>query len=191
MRTLKALAGIIWVAAGAGASFLAGFALVLAFAQPVRQDSTTVAVMGGAGGGSKWTTPAAVPPAERVIEVVDRIAPAAWKVGVARVWLDSWTASRMKPVKKCSGKAYRCIILKSGRVAGNNVGWSQGSTITIDTAKAQRKSYTAADRKILLVHELGHQFGLKHTGARNVMNPSESRWKLTLTSGQRKHLGKR
>jgi hypothetical protein len=94
----------------------------------------------------------------------------------------------MKPVEKCSGKAYRCITVRAGKVAGKPVGWSQGAVITIDTAKAKRLGYRPATRHWLLVHELGHQFGLTHTAARNVMNPSERRFKMALSSTQKKHL---
>lgn len=138
-----------------------------------------------------WGTPAD----KRVIEVVDKVKPGAWKVGKAVNWLDRYTASDMRLVKKCSGKAYRCITIRSGLVTKKQVGWSQGSTITIDTGKAMRKygAFYRADRNRtwLITHELGHQFGLEHGAGRNVMNAAVNRYKMTLTSGQRAALAKR
>lgn len=190
MRALKTLLGMVGVACMAAGGVLAGFAFVLFNAEPVQpREAAPVTAAGGI-----TFTPTTTPPRDRVIEVVDRIGPAAWKVGEAAGWLDSWTASRMKVVKACSGKAYRCVTFRAGKLpkrAGAAVGWSQGSTITIDTTLAKRRGYTAADRRWLLAHELGHQFGLKHAGGKHLMNPYEGRGALKLTSGQKKTLGKR
>lgn len=199
---IKAMAtalGVVMMGVGA---LGAGVAFVLMFAEPVPSAPGTAIGEGAAagaagvtraveqGGGGGWL-PEPVPAADRVIEVVDRISPAAWKVAAASRWLDGRTTSRMVMVKRCSGKAYRCITVKSGRVAGKPIGYSSGSTITIDTGKAQRHRYTAKLRHWLLVHELGHQFGLTHSSGRNIMNPAESRQKMILTSAQRAHLKKR
>ncbi len=137
-----------------------------------------------------------VPPAQRVIEVVDKIKPTSWKVKTAVNWLDRYTASDMRLVGKCSGKAYRCITIRQGRVgkkASGPVGWSQGSTITIDTGKAASKKYKRwyryeKNRTWLLIHELGHQHGLGHGTGRHLMNPYVDRYKLVLTAGQKKAL---
>lgn len=139
------------------------------------------------------TTP---PPSQRVIEVVDKIKPTAWRVGAAVKWLDKYTASNMRLVSKCSGTAHRCITVKQGKVSGSPVGWSSGSTVTIDVNKAKTKKFHKwykydKHRTWLLVHELGHQFGLRHTTGSNVMNPYVNRYKMTTTASQRAHLRKR
>lgn len=146
--------------------------------------------------GINWSTPTTTPPSKRVIEVVDKIAPTAWHVPAAVNWLDRYTASDMRLVARCSGKAYRCITIRQGKVKGGPVGWSQNSTITIDTGKAGRgvyRKYYRLDkhRTWLLIHELGHQHGLGHSKARNVMNPAPNRYKLVLTTSQKAHLRKR
>jgi hypothetical protein len=151
--------------------------------------------------GIDWSKAGPPPPSKRVIEVVDRISPRAWRVSTAVNWLDRYTASDMRMVSRCSGKAYRCITVRQGRVGkwkSGPVGWSQGSTITIDTGKAMNSRYKRwyrydSKRTWLLIHELGHQHGLGHASkkARNVMNPYVDRYKLVLTSGQRAHLRKR
>jgi hypothetical protein len=199
MREVKATAAAVGVVMmGLGAA-LAGFAFVLMYAippagNPAGEAVGSAAVQAGRaasdGQGGGWT-PRSIPAGERTIEVIDRVSPAAWKVTGAARWLDRYTGSQMKMVTACSGKAYRCIVIKGGKVKGLPVGWSSGQTITIDTGKAQRRGYTAAMRKWLLVHELGHQFGLRHTDGRHIMNPSEGGWKMTFTSAQRAHLKKR
>lgn len=146
----------------------------------------------------KWpVAPTVTAPKNRVIEVVDKIKPTAWRVSAAVTWLDRYTASDMRLVSRCSGRAYRCITVKAGKVTGSAaVGRSSGSTITIDTGKASTKRYREwyrydRNRTTLLVHELGHQHGLAHSTGRNVMNPTVSRWRLVLTAGQRATLRKR
>ena len=149
--------------------------------------------------GIDWSTPTTTPPNKRVIEVVDKISPTAWRVSAAVTWLDRYTASDMRMVSRCSGKAYRCITVRQGYVGKRTsgpVGWSSGSTITIDTAKAASKKYRGwyrydSRRTWLLIHELGHQHGLGHSSGRNVMNPYVTRYKLVLTSSQKAHLRKR
>lgn len=189
--------GIAAMAVAAGCALLAGFVVVLLLAVPVEPSGegslgeaglhASAAPVGqrGAGGGFIPTKP---PASERIIEVVDRISPAAWKVGTAVAWVDRRTASRAKMVKSCSGKAYRCIVVRAGKVPGGNVGWSQGSTITIDTATAKRRGYGAKARHWLLSHELGHQYGLSHRTGINLMNPNAGHWSMKLTSAQRAHL---
>lgn len=135
------------------------------------------------------------PVKDRVIEVVDKISPATWKVGKAVNWLDTYTASDMRLVAGCSGKTFRCVTLRSGKVKGAAVGWSSGSTITIDTAKAMAKwkKFYKLDkhRTWLMIHELAHQHGLGHSSGANVMNERVDRYKLVFTSGQRAALRKK
>jgi hypothetical protein len=135
---------------------------------------------------------------DRVIEVIDRIPDRRWNVAGAVKLIDKRTASRMKMVKSCSATAYRCITVRAGRVGQKStgpVGWSRGSTITIDTVKARNTRYgkyyrVASARTWLLAHELGHQFGLAHSSGRNLMNPSVRVRSTALTAKQRAHLRK-
>lgn len=140
-----------------------------------------------------WGKPTTTSPSKRVIEVVDKIAPAAWRVSAAVTWLDRYTASDMRMVNRCSGKAYKCVTVKAGKVKGSPVGYSRGAVITVDTAKAKRSGWYGKDarRTWLLVHELGHQHALGHSAGRNVMNRYVSRYKMALTAGQRATLRKR
>lgn len=173
----------------AAAAVLAG-----ALAAPSPAAATTSPLAG-----INWSTPATTPPSKRVIEVVDKIAPTAWHVSAAVNWLDRYTASDMRLVARCSGKAYRCITIRQGRVGAKTsgpVGWSQGSTITIDTGKAASRKYRGwfrydSRRTWLLIHELGHQHGLSDSKSRNLMNPYVNRYKLVLTASQKAHLRKR
>lgn len=138
---------------------------------------------------SDWSMPRVTPAAQRRIEVVDRIAPTTWRVGAAAEWLDRYTASNMVVVARCSGKAYRCVTVRGGKLPGNLVGWAKGNTITIDTVKVARSPYRSATyRQRLLAHELAHTFGLHHAGGRNLMATTVDRMHLTLTAGQRAHL---
>lgn len=169
--------------------------------QPPTSDPDDGGQGGGALAGIDFSKAGPTPAHKRVIEVVDRIKPKAWRVSAAVNWLDRYTASDMRMVSRCSGKAYRCVTVKSGRVGAwksGPVGWSQGSTITIDTGKAMNSRYKRwyrydSRRTWLLAHELGHQFGLGHVGksSRTLMNPYVNRGKMVLTKGQRAHLRKR
>lgn len=138
-------------------------------------------------------TPTVTPPRRRIIEVVDR-AGSAWLVGAAVDSVDRYTASDMRLVRKCTGRAYRCVTVRLGKVNGP-IGWSHGSTITIDAHKAMTRYrsyyYRAGNRGWLVAHELGHQFGLGHHGGHNLMNPDVRQKAMTVTSAQRKHLAKR
>lgn len=153
------------------------------------RTALTVVSVHGAATLPDWSMPRVTPAAQRRIEVVDRIAPTAWRVGAAAEWLDRYTASNMVAVAKCSGKAYRCVTVRGGKLPGNLVGWAKGSTITIDTAKVARSPYRSATyRQRLLAHELAHTFGLHHAGGRNLMATTVDRMHLVLTAGQRAHL---
>lgn len=137
----------------------------------------------------EWSAPGVTPASQRRIEVVDKIKPTAWDVRGAVNWLDRYTASDMVLVSRCSGRAYRCITVRGGKLPGKTVGWSEGSTITIDTAKLARSPYRSATyRQRLLVHELAHTFGLHHTKARGLMATTVDRMRLSLTAGQRAYL---
>lgn len=162
-----------------------------AHAQPV---SATLTDKGTPGPGWFDTRPIETPASLRRIEVVDHIGSGAWNVGKAVRWLDRYTASRMTIVPRCTHTAYRCITFRTGRVKGEPVGYTQGDTITIDVAKANgsmryRYKYER-NRTWLLTHELGHGFGLKHTGrtSPNLMNPYVNRYKMVLNAAQRREL---
>lgn len=134
--------------------------------------------------------------ARHVIEVVDAIPGNRWDVRAAVKWLGKRTGSRLAVVaRKCSATAARCIRVQDGEVSGP-VGLSRGTTVTIDTERAARKygrwygkgASAGKNRTWLLVHELGHQLGLRHSGGRNIMNEAVNRYEMRLTSGQRAHL---
>lgn len=141
-------------------------------------------------GNWEWSiTPRSTPPAQRRIEIVDRISPASWDVRGAAEWLDRYTASDMVVVARCSGKAYRCITVRGGKLSGNLVGWTKGNTVTIDTAKLSRSKYrSAVYRQRLLIHELAHVFALHHAGGGNLMATTVDRMRLSVTTSQRAHL---
>lgn len=134
------------------------------------------------------------PPAnKRVIEVVDKVS---WSAKPAVDWLDKYTASDMRLVSKCSGKAYSCITIRQGRVSGDRIAYTKNRVITIDISKAHGKRYGSyyrnkSKRTWLIAHELGHTFALAHRGGSNLMNGNVRYGKLALTSGQRSHLRKR
>ena len=138
---------------------------------------------------TSWAMPTVPAVTQRRIEIVDRIAPTAWNVRGAVNWLDRYTGSDMVVVAKCSGKAYRCITVRGGKLSGNLVGWSSGSTITIDTGKVARSKYrSAVYRDRLLIHELAHQHGLGHTSSVGLMATTVDRIRLSLTAAQRAYL---
>lgn len=138
-----------------------------------------------------WTspTPKVVQPKDRVIEVVDRIEPAEWKVGQAAEWLDQYTASNMVVVDRCSGKAWKCVTVRTGKLSGDRLGLANGKTVTVDAAKMKRRGYrSASDRKKVLAHELAHTFGLGHSRGRSLMATTLGRVTLTLNKSQRAYL---
>lgn len=174
-------------------SLLAVSAGVLTSPAPAPAANPTPELVVAGLGWSIPLTPKVTPPRKRVIEVVDR-AGSAWLVGAAVDSVDRYTASDMRVVKKCTGRAYRCVTVKLGKVNGP-IGWSHGSTITIDAHKAMTRYrsyyYRAGNRGWLVAHELGHQFGLGHHGGHNLMNPDVRQKAMVLTTAQRKHLAKR
>lgn len=140
----------------------------------------------------EWTTPATpkvTPAAQRRIEIVDRLAPAKWRVGAAAEWLDQYTASNMVRVSRCSGRAWKCVTVKGGKLSGNKLAVANSRTITVDTAKVDRRGYRSdSARKRILAHELAHTFGLGHSSGRNLMATTLGRVTLKLTAGQRAYL---
>lgn len=141
---------------------------------------------------SEWTTPTtpkSTPAAQRRIEVVDQLAPAKWRVGAAAEWLDRYTASNMVVVSRCSGRAWKCVTVRGGKLSGNKLAVANSRTVTVDTAKVDRRGYRSDySRKRILSHELAHTFGLGHSGGRNLMATTLDRVSLKLTGGQRAYL---
>ena len=139
----------------------------------------------------------------RVVEVVNKL-PADWRSAVVSGtnWLDQYTGTDLRIVKKCSGKAFRCITIKQGRLrmSGNPVGRSEGTTITVDTWKAKhgkghRGKWNFATKKFLIAHELGHQRWQPHNAScSNFMYPyvrcNGKMPKLRTTASQRASLAK-
>ena len=140
-----------------------------------------------------WPTPTTTPVNKRVIEVVDRVGPAKWNVRQAMDWLDHYTTSDMRLVARCSGHAWRCVVVRGGKLPGSYLGLTEGNSITIDTAKVNRRGYRSnLRREQILAHELFHTYGYGHSGSgRNLMRPKMSQIKLTLTAGQRRYLAAR
>jgi hypothetical protein len=140
-----------------------------------------------------WPKPTTTPVRKRVIEVVDQIRPSKWNVGQAMNWLDRYTASDMRLVKKCSGRAWRCVVVRGGKLPGSYLGVTEGNRITIDTAKVDRHGYRSnLRREQILAHELFHTYGYAHSSSgRNLMRPKMSQIRLYLTAGQRRYLAAR
>lgn len=140
-----------------------------------------------------WPKPTTTPVRQRVIEVVDQIGPAKWNVGQAMNWLDRYTTSDMRMVRKCSGHAWRCVIVRGGKLPGSYLGLTEGNRITIDTAKVDRRGYRSnLSREKILAHELFHTFGYHHSAkGYNLMRPRMSQIRLYLTASQRRYLAAR
>ena len=142
-----------------------------------------------------WTvppTPRTAPAAQRRIEVVDRLTPAKWRVGAAAEWLDRYTASNMVLVARCSGRAWKCVTVRGGKLSGNILAQADHRTVTVDTAKVDRRGYRSdSARKRILAHELAHTFGLGHSSGRNLMATTLGRTSLTLSPAQRAYLRSR
>src|ERR1051326_806176 len=107
-----------------------------------------------------------------VVEIVNKL-PGSWKSAVksGTNWLDQYTGSDLRIVKKCNKSARRCVVIKPGKVRTSNKarGLSKGSTITIDVQAA--KHFTYKQKKYLIAHELGHQRFQQHSkSCNNFMN---------------------
>lgn len=139
-----------------------------------------------------WT-PTTTPARQRRIEVVDKLAPTKWHVSAAAEWLDRATASNMVTVSRCSGRAWKCITVRGGKLPGSVLGLTQGNTVTIDYRKVDRRGYRSdAWRKKILAHELAHTLGLGHTrSGANLMRTTLPRVTLHLTPSQRRYLAAR
>lgn len=134
-------------------------------------------------------TPKTVPASQRRIEVVDRLTPVKWRVGAAAEWLDRYTASNMVVVARCSGRAWKCVTVKGGKLSGNKLAVAYSRTVIVDTAKVDRRGYRSdGARKRILAHELAHTFGLGHSSGRNLMATTLGRVALTLNKSQRAYL---
>jgi hypothetical protein len=143
--------------------------------------------------GWSWT-PKVTPPAQRRIEVVDQLKPSKWRVSQAAEWLDRYTASNMVTVSRCSGRAWRCVYVRGGKLPGNWLAVTRGNVITVDYGKVDRRGYRSnSSREKILAHELFHTFapgyGHSHSG-RNLMRTTMGATSLYLTSGQRAILRK-
>lgn len=135
-----------------------------------------------------WT-PKVTPASKRRIEVVDQLKPSKWKVSQAAEWLDRYTASNMVTVSRCSGRAWKCVYVRGGKLPGNWLAVTRGNVITVDYGKVDRRGYRSnLSREKILAHELFHTFapsyGHSHSG-RNLMRTTMGATTLYLTSGQR------
>lgn len=138
-----------------------------------------------------WSNPVprVKPVSQRRIEIVDRLKPAEWRIGVAAEWLDRYTASNMVVVARCSGTAWKCVTVRGGKLKGNALAVANSRTVTVDTAKVNRLGYRSVSaRKKILAHELGHTFGLGHARGRNLMATTIQSVSFTLTSRQKAYL---
>lgn len=134
-------------------------------------------------------TPKTTPAGKRRIEVVDQLKPSKWRVSQAAEWLDRYTASNMVTVSRCSGRAWKCVYVRGGKLSGNILALTRGNTITVDYGKVDRRGYRSnLSREKILAHELFHTFapgyGHSHSG-RNLMRTTMGATSLYLTSGQR------
>jgi hypothetical protein len=138
------------------------------------------------------TTPKTTPASKRRIEVVDQLKPSKWRVSQAAEWVDRYTASNMVTVSRCSGRAWKCVYVRGGKLPGNWLAVTRGNVITVDYGKVDRRGYRSNySRERILAHEIVHTFGYKHSSGRNLMATSLGRTRLYLTSGQRAYLRKR
>lgn len=101
---------------------------------------------------------------------VINILPTEWPVSSAVGFIDQYTTGTAHLVKKCPQGALRCVTLRAGVVKGGSsaaIGYTTcirwKCTVTVDLKDARRSGqFNYATRKWLLVHELGHTYGLEH-----------------------------
>lgn len=178
------LSTISLAAVGATALGLISVGSASLYTQPVREPLRTVPA-------AEWSipsTPQAPKPSARTIEIVNHLS-SSWDVKGGVKFVDQYTASKTKFVTKCSGKAYRCITFRSGNTPGTNLGWSSGSTITVDPAMLKYVANSATMRRWIVSHELGHQYGLGHSSGNNFMRQYKNgRPKYVATAAQKNYL---
>lgn len=169
------------------AALAAGFYL----GTPTAAEATTTTSTVPAAFSISWgtVTPKTTPASKRRIEVVDQLKPSKWRVSQAAEWLDRYTASNMVTVSRCSGRAWKCVYVRGGKLSGNILALTRGNTITVDYGKVDRRGYRSnLSREKILAHELFHTFapgyGHSHSG-RNLMRTTMGATSLYLTSGQR------
>lgn len=139
-------------------------------------------------------TPKTVPASQRRIEVVDQLKPSKWHVSQAVEWVDRYTASNMVTVSRCSGRAWKCVYIRGGKLGGNVLALTKGNTITVDYGKVDRRGYRSNySRERILAHEIVHTFGYGHsfTRSNNLMRTTMSHVTLYLNSSERAYLHKR
>jgi hypothetical protein len=93
--------------------------------------------------------------------------PSSWDVKGSLTFVDKYTKSKAKLVKACPAGVARCVKIKSGKVGGSPIAWtdckSGKCTITVDVKDATKTGlFNAKTRRWLVAHELGHVFGLEH-----------------------------
>lgn len=109
-----------------------------------------------------WSSSSPPPP----VYVTENL-PSAWPVSTAKSLVDSYTTGKISLVSKCPASALRCVNIRSGSVSGSPIAYtsckSWKCSITVDVKDATRTGqFGPITRKWLLVHELGHVFGLGH-----------------------------
>ncbi len=138
-------------------------ALVVALLLPASVTSQPVEAVNNIPVAAVTWTPATS--AGKTIQVTENL-PASWDVKKALSFVDKYTGSKFKIVKKCSADAWRCVTIKQGSVKGGpsgTIGWAKNGTITVDVKDAKKSGkFNSATRTWLLVHEIGHTRGLGH-----------------------------
>ncbi len=117
-------------------------------------------------------------PRGKVVEVINKM-PGNWRVKSSVQFVDKYTTSKVKFVKRCSATAWKCVTIKPGRISTDHIGWEQSGKVTIDINKAKRYGYakSVAFRKYLVAHEFTHAVCDKcgHSHGRNLMYPKAKR----------------
>lgn len=163
----NALIGIAGLAAVLAVIALGGVASAQGDSgQPVVIPSPTPYPGGWQPKGFGITVVTAPPPTVYVTENL----PSAWDVTGAKAFVDKYTTAKISLVSKCPASAKRCVNIRVGSVQGGPsaaIGYTSchnwKCSITIDTRDASKAGvFGPKTRKWLLVHELGHTFGLGH-----------------------------